>query len=177
MTALAQVSRELDEARGLAIESIYKYLERFPDGLTLTELSQKVWRYSSLRRDQKLLVLDELRSRGMLKEELSRNRNGKMKTTVIPSATIKKECLPAKKAILTPDEIRKKAAEMALLADELEKANKEPGLKRQLDPVRLEIFQSMGAANRSLDDLIDAMAALQDSVNKIKAISSASAGE
>lgn len=51
------------------------------------------------------------------------------------------------------------------------KAGERAEIKKQLDPMKLEILQAYGLASRKFDEFIDAMAALGQSVQKLKNLS------
>lgn len=75
-----------------------------------------------------------------------------------------------KKAV-TPEELRHQAQELMRAAEEAErKLNDRTEIKKQLEPLRLEVLQAYGMASRKFDELVDAMADMEKAVHKLKQI-------
>ena len=61
---------------------------------------------------------------------------------------------------------------MIRAAEEAEKkAGDRAEIKKQLDPLKLEILQSYGMASRKFDEFVDAMADMGKAVQKLKQLS------
>ncbi|EKP2938324.1 hypothetical protein P3K21_005257, partial [Escherichia coli] len=75
------------------------------------------------------------------------------------------------KKTVTPDELRRHAEELIRAAEEAEKKfNDRAEIKKQLDPLKLEILQAYGMASRKFDEFVDAMADMGKAVQKLKQI-------
>jgi uncharacterized protein YaaN involved in tellurite resistance len=76
------------------------------------------------------------------------------------------------KKTVTPEDLRKQAEELIRAAEEAEKkAGDRAEIKKQLDPLKLEILQSYGMASRKFDEFVDAMADMGKAVQKLKQLS------
>ena len=90
--------------------------------------------------------------------------NGVEEETVTENTVIKKT--------VTPEDLRKQAEELIRAAEEAEKkAGDRAEIKKQLDPLKLEILQSYGMASRKFDEFVDAMADMGKAVQKLKQLS------
>lgn len=75
-----------------------------------------------------------------------------------------------KKAV-TPEELRQQAQELMRAAEEAErKLSDRAEIKKQLEPLKLEVLQAYGMASRKFDELVDAMADMEKAVHKLKQI-------
>lgn len=101
-----------------AMSGIRRYVERMPEGATLTQVSQKVRAYARLGKKDKEALIGLIRA---------------------------------------AEEAEKKAIGRA-------------EVKKQLDPLKLEILQSYEMASRKFDDFVDAMADMGKAVQKLKQI-------
>lgn len=160
------------------LSRIKRYVEKMPEGATLTQLSQKVYAYSQLQKKDKELLVEVIRENGMLlvvgdgrtttfhhprfgHQALT---NAVEKETVTENTVIKKT--------VTPEDLRKQAEELIRAAEEAEKkAGDRAEIKKQLDPLKLEILQSYGMASRKFDEFVDAMADMGQAVQKLKQLS------
>ncbi|EPK7527336.1 hypothetical protein [Klebsiella pneumoniae] len=67
------------------------------------------------------------------------------------------------------DALRKQADALIKAAEEAEKkAGERAEIKKQLDPLKLEILQSYGMASRKFDEFVDAMADVGKAVQKLE---------
>ncbi|WP_230492968.1 hypothetical protein [Martelella alba] len=152
-----------------------------PEGVTLTQLSQKVQAYSDLSRKDKELLIDHIRDNEMLavvrasnslKTTLHHPKYGHVSISVPPVADGKPmETLKMTKPV-TPEELRKQAEVLLKAAQEAEdNASARNTIKKQLDPLKLEIFQAYGAMDRKFNELLDAMAEMEKALQKLKQLS------
>lgn len=73
------------------------------------------------------------------------------------------------KQSVTPEALRQQAEALIRAAEEAEKqAGDRAEIKRQLDPLKLEILQAYGMASRKFDEFVDAMADMGQAVQKLK---------
>ena len=72
---------------------------------------------------------------------------------------------------MTPEELRQQAQDLIRAAEEAERNMSDRAeIKRQLDPLKLEVLQAYGMASRKFDEFVDAMADMGNAVQKLKQI-------
>ena len=72
---------------------------------------------------------------------------------------------------VTPEELRQQAQELMRAAEEAErKLSDRAEIKKQLEPLKLEVLQAYGMASRKFDEFVDAMADMGKAVQKLKQI-------
>lgn len=158
------------------LSRVKRFVEKQPDGATLTHLTHKVSAYSSLSRKDKENLIDIIRENSLLcvtddgrTTTLHHPKFGhKSVAPVIASSKPLKEATMNKPAV-TPEELRKQAEALIRAAEEAEKkAGDRAEIKKQLDPLKLEILQDYGMASRKFDEFVDAMADMGKAVQKFK---------
>lgn len=159
------------------LSRVKRYVEKLPEGATLTQLSNKVTEYHRLNRRDRDRLIGIIRESGSLVVI----KTGKMTTIHHPKYGHKPPAVPPAEATgnemsenirVTPEELRRQADEMIRAAEEIEKSTgSRAEIKRQIDPVKLEIMQSYGMASRKFDEFIDAMADLGNAVQKLNQLS------
>ncbi|WP_334676204.1 hypothetical protein [Klebsiella oxytoca] len=148
-----------------------------PEGATLTHLTHKVAAYSGLNRKDKETLIEIIRESGMLcvvddgrSTTLHHPKYGH--NPVAPAMTPPQptmECKMNKQLEVTPEALRKQADALIKAAEEAEKkAGDRAEIKKQLDPLKLEILQAYGMASRKFDEFVDAMAEVGKAVQKLK---------
>lgn len=158
----------------LALACVKRYIEKMPEGANLTQITKKVAAYRQLSRRDKDALIEVIRAVGTLcvvsegKATVLHHPKFGHKSTA-PVAPKKQE-IPVEKKI-TPEQLRRQAEELIRAAEEVEKKTSDRAeIKRQLDPLKLEIFQAYGMASRKFDEFIDAMADMGNVVEKLKQI-------
>jgi hypothetical protein len=158
------------------LSRVKRFIEKQPEGASLTQLTHKVAAYSLLNRKDKEILVDIIRESGMLCVV----NDGRMTTLHHPkfghqsAASASPKTRPSMethvtKSPVTPESLRKQAEALIRAAEEAEKkAGDRAEIKKQLDPLKLEILQSYGMTSRKLDEFIDAMAEMGKAVNKLK---------
>lgn len=161
------------------LSRVKRFVEKMPQGATLTQITHKVPAYSLLNKRDKESLIDIIRDSCLLVVE----HDGRTTTLHHPKfghqsvAPIIQEHRPMKeenvsKQTVTPEDLRKQAEALIRAADEAEKkAGDRAEIKKQLDPLKLEILQSYGMASRKFDEFVDAMADMGKAVQKLKQIS------
>ncbi|MBD5687978.1 hypothetical protein IF824_22320 [Citrobacter freundii] len=158
------------------LSRVKRFVEKQPDGATLTHLTHKVSAYSSLSRKDKENLIDIIRENSLLcitddgrTTTLHHPKFGhKSVAPVIASSKTLKEAT-MNKPTMTPEELRKQAEALIRAAEEAEKkAGDRAEIKKQLDPLKLEILQAYGMASRKFDEFVDAMADMGKAVQKFK---------
>ncbi|EGP1631969.1 hypothetical protein JL092_000784 [Salmonella enterica] len=159
-----------------AMSGIRRYVERMPEGATLTQVSQKVRAYARLGKKDKEALIGLIRDNSLLvvidDGRSTVIHHPKFGHKAIPVMTPAKPMEPPViNQDVTPEKLRKQAEELIRAAEEAEKkAMGRAEVKRQLDPLKLEIFQSYEMASRKFDDFVDAMAEMGKAVQKLKQI-------
>ncbi|HEE9631283.1 TPA: hypothetical protein R8E83_003564 [Escherichia coli] len=160
-----------------ALSCVKRFVERQPAGATLTQLQNKVSAYHQLKIPEKKQLIEIIRETGILCVV----ENGRLMTLHHPkfgheSASQITQKTPVENNMnsvkkVTPEILRQQAEELIRAAEEAEKksASREE-VRRQLDPIKLEILQGYGMASRKFDEFIDAMAELGKSVQKLKTL-------
>ncbi|EAY3826981.1 TPA: hypothetical protein ACV406_003004 [Salmonella enterica] len=160
------------------LSRVKRYVEKMPEGTTLTQLSQKVPAYSQLNKKDKEILIGIIRDSGLLvvthdgrATTLHHPKFGHKAINIVASAPLVTEEPAVIKKTVTPEELRKQAEELIRAAEEAEKKiNDRSEIKKQLDPLRLEVLQSYGMASRKFDEFVDAMADMGKAVQKLKQI-------
>ncbi|ECF1925509.1 hypothetical protein ACOIPX_005505 [Salmonella enterica] len=159
-----------------AMSGIRRYVERMPEGATLTQVSQKVRAYARLDKKDKETLIGIIRDNSLLvvidDGRATTIHHPKFGHKAIPVMTPAKPMEPPVTVNdVTPEELRKQAEELLRAAEEAEKkAIGRAEVKKQLDPLKLEILQSYEMASRKFDDFVDAMADMGKAVQKLKQI-------
>ncbi|EGU9002520.1 hypothetical protein F9N64_18230 [Salmonella enterica] len=158
-----------------AMSGIRRYVERMPEGATLTQVSQKVRAYARLGKKDKEALIGLIRENSLLvvidDGRATTVHHPKFGHKAIPVMTPKPMEPPVINHDVTPEELRKQAEELIRAAEEAEKkAIGRAEVKKQLDPLKLEILQSYEMASRKFDDFVDAMADMGKAVQKLKQI-------
>lgn len=160
------------------LSRIKRFVEKMPEGTTLTQLSQKVYAYNQLQKKDKELLVEIIRENGMLlvvgdgrTTTFHHPRFGhQAMTNAVEEETVTENTVIKK--TVTPEDLRKQAEELIRAAEEAEKkAGDRAEIKKQLDPLKLEILQSYGMASRKFDEFVDAMADMGKAVQKLKQLS------
>ncbi|HED5888887.1 TPA: hypothetical protein R5S02_004106 [Salmonella enterica] len=160
-----------------ALSCVKRFVERQPSGATLTQLQHKVSAYHQLKIPEKKQLIEIIRETGILcvveDGRLTTLHHPKFGHESIKQAGRK---TPAENSMnttnrVTPEILRKQAEELIRAAEEAEKksASREE-VRKQLDPIKLEVLQGYGMASRKFDEFIDAMAELGKSVQKLKSL-------
>ncbi|WP_409248073.1 hypothetical protein [Enterobacter hormaechei] len=160
------------------LSRIKRYVEKMPEGASLTQISQKVYAYNQLNKKDKELLVEIIRDNGLLfvvndgrQTILHHPKFGHQSVAELVNPNEEMENSVIKKPV-TPEELRRQAEELIRAAEEAEKkAGDRAELKKQLDPLKLEILQSYGMASRKFDEFVDAMADMGKAVQKLKQIS------
>ncbi|HCY2092735.1 TPA: hypothetical protein O1I95_005164 [Escherichia coli] len=158
------------------LSRVKRFVDRMPEGATLTQISQKVQAYSLLNKRDKEILIGIIRDSGLLVVA----NDGRTTTLHHPKfghqavnseIPVKTEEPVVIKKTVTPDELRRHAEELIRAAEEAEKKfNDRAEIKKQLDPLKLEILQAYGMASRKFDEFVDAMADMGKAVQKLKQI-------
>ncbi|KAB7710978.1 hypothetical protein GBN32_10200 [Plesiomonas shigelloides] len=161
------------------LSRIRRYVEKMPEGATLTQISQKVKAYSMLDKKDREKLVSIIRENGQLVVA----NEGRTTTLHHPkfgyaavcapqsSATAKLEDKTVVKKPVTPEELRQQAQELMRAAEEAErKLSDRAEIKKQLEPLKLEVLQAYGMASRKFDEFVDAMADMGKAVQKLKQI-------
>lgn len=129
------------------LSRVKRFVERMPEGATLTQISQKVQAYSLLNKRDKEILIGIIRDSGLLVVA----NDGRTTTLHHPKfghqavnseIPVKTEEPVVIKKTVTPDELRRHAEELIRAAEEAEKKfNDRAEIKKQLDPLKLEILQ------------------------------------
>ncbi|MEL4869621.1 hypothetical protein AAEU41_12350 [Pantoea agglomerans] len=163
------------------LSRVKRFVEKMPEGATLTQLTHKVSAYSILNRRDKETLIGIIRDSG----QLCVTDDGRTTTLHHPkfrhkpvvsvlSAPAPAPLLETKvnKQSVTPEELRKQAEALIRAAEEAEKKTSDRAeIKKQLDPLKLEVLQAYGMASRKFDEFVDAMAEMGKAVQKLKQIS------
>lgn len=183
------------------LDEVKAYIEKFPDGVDLTQLHKKVNCYGVLKRKDKELVINHLEQRESILVIKAKpiNHVGREKTFLRhkkygyprdiegyvypvrdkkpePQKTIEMKKPEVKPMTLdakaSPEALRKQAEELLKAAEKAEReANENDLFNKKLAPVKLEILQSVGAVQRKFDELMDCMGTLEKAAQKLKEIS------
>ncbi len=161
------------------LSRIKRYVEKMPEGATLTQLSQKVSAYNQLSKKDKELLVEIISETGLLcvvnegrLTTFHHPKFGYQPAVGSPAKPITEMESSVIKKPVTPEELRRQAEELIRAAEEAEKkAGDRAEIKKQLDPLKLEILQSYGMASRKFDEFVDAMADMGKAVQKLKQIS------
>ncbi len=162
------------------LSRVKRFIEKMPEGATLTVLAHKVTAYRQLSRRDKGVLIDILRDSGMLcviddgrTTSLHHPKFGHQTTiAAVPVQENVMESAVLTKQPVTPETLRKQAEALIRAAEEAEKkAGDRAEIKKQFDPLKLEILQAYGLSSRKFDEFIDAMADLGKSVQKLKDLS------
>lgn len=159
------------------LSRVKRFVEKQPEGATLTHLTHKVAAYSGLTRKDKETLIDIIRESGLLcviddgrSTTLHHPKYGHKSVAPVmtpPQPTM--ECKMNKQLEVTPEALRKQADTLIKAAEEAEKkAGDRAEIKKQLDPLKLEILQAYGMASRKFDEFVDAMAEVGKAVQKLK---------
>lgn len=124
------------------LSRVKRFVERQPEGATLTHLTHKVAAYSGLNRKDKETLIEIIRESGMLCV-IDDGRS----TTLHHPKYGHKSVAP----VMTPPQ-----------------PTMECKMNKQLDPLKLEILQAYGMASRKFDEFVDAMAEVGKAVQKLK---------
>jgi len=157
------------------LSRVKRFVERMPEGASLTLISQKVYAYNQLQKKDKELLIGIIRESGILcvvgdgrTTTIHHPRFGHQSISSAPDVTPVTEIALSNKTV-TPEELRKQAEELIRAAEAAEKkAGDREAMKKQLDPLRLEILQAYGMANRKFDEFVDAMADMGTAIQKLK---------
>ena len=160
------------------LSRVKRFVERMPEGATLTQISQKVQAYSLLNKRDKEALIGIIRDSGHLvvvndgrTTTLHHPKFGHKAVSRMVSASLRTEESAVIKKTVTPEELRRQAEELIRAAEEAEKKfNDRAEIKKQLDPLKLEILQAYGMASRKFDEFVDAMADMGKAVQKLKQI-------
>lgn len=160
------------------LSRVKRFVERMPEGATLTQISQKVQAYSLLNKRDKEILIGIIRDSGLLvvasdgrTTTLHHPKFGHQAVNCEIPVPVKTEEPVVIKKTVTPDELRRHAEELIRAAEEAEKKfNDRAEIKKQLDPLKLEILQAYGMASRKFDEFVDAMADMGKAVQKLKQI-------
>ncbi|HAK5377329.1 TPA: hypothetical protein H1V70_004767 [Salmonella enterica] len=160
------------------LSRVKRFVERMPEGATLTQICQKVQAYSLLSKKDKEILIGIIRDSGLLvvvhdgrSTTLHHPKFGHKAVGSKVSAPVKTEESAVIKKTVTPEELRRQAEELIRAAEEAEKKfNDRAEIKKQLDPLKLEILQAYGMASRKFDEFVDAMADMGKAVQKLKQI-------
>ncbi|TQN81308.1 UNVERIFIED_ORG: hypothetical protein FHU01_1892 [Citrobacter freundii] len=160
------------------LSRVKRFVERMPEGATLTQISQKVQAYSLLNKRDKEILIGIIRDSGLLvvasdgrTTTLHHPKFGHQAVNCEIPVPVKTEETVVIKKTVTPDELRRHAEELIRAAEEAEKKfNDRAEIKKQLDPLKLEILQAYGMASRKFDEFVDAMADMGKAVQKLKQI-------
>lgn len=161
------------------LSRIKRYVEKMPEGATLTQISQKVSAYNQLSKKDKELMVEIISETGLLYvvnegrlTTFHHPKFGYQPAVGSPAKPITEMESSVIKKPVTPEELRRQAEELIRAAEEAEKkAGDRAEIKKQLDPLKLEILQSYGMASRKFDEFVDAMADMGKAVQKLKQIS------
>lgn len=158
------------------LSRVKRFVEKLPEGATLTQLTHKVAAYNALNRKDKEALIQVISETGLLIV----SDEGRTTTLHHPKfghkdvasvAMIKKPLMESivNKTPITPADLRKQAEALIRAAEEAEKkAGDRAEIKKQLDPMKLEVLQAYGMASRKFDEFVDAMAEMGKAVNKLK---------
>jgi hypothetical protein len=158
------------------LSRVKRFVEKQPEGATLTQLANKVNEYHALNRKDREALIGILRESGQIcvvddgrLTTLHHPKFGHPATAMIAREETKPMEKTVQKAPVTPEELRKQAAALIQAAEEVEKKTTDRAeIKKQLDPMKLEILQAYGMASRKFDDFVDAMAEMGKAVQKLK---------
>ncbi|MEB7574106.1 hypothetical protein [Klebsiella pneumoniae] len=124
------------------LSRVKRFVERMPEGATLTQISQKVQAYSLLNKRDKEILIGIIRDSGLLVVA----NDGRTTTLHHPKfghqavnseIPVKTEEPVVIKKTVTPDELRRYAEELIRAAEDAEKKfNDRAEIKKQLDPLR-----------------------------------------
>ncbi|HHR4201267.1 TPA: hypothetical protein ACS509_000951 [Salmonella enterica] len=159
-----------------AMSGIRRYVERMPEGATLTQVSQKVRAYARLDKKDKETLIGIIRDNSLLvvidDGRSTTIHHPKFGHKAIPVITpVKPMESPVTEKNVSPEVLRKQAEVLIRIAEEAEKkAIGRAEVKKKLDPLKLEILQSYEMASRKFDDFVDAMADMGKAVQKLKQI-------
>ena len=161
------------------LSRIKRYVEKMPEGASLTQISQKVSAYNQLSKKDKELLVEIISETGLLcvvnegrLTTFHHPKFGYQPAVGSPAKPITEMESSVIKKPVTPEELRRQAEELIRAAEEAEKkAGDRAEIKKQLDPLKLEILQSYGMASRKFDEFVDAMADMGKAVQKLKQIS------
>lgn len=166
------------------LSRVKRYVEKLPEGATLTQISNKVSEYHKLNRKDRAHLIEIIRDSG----QLVVLNTGKATIIHHPKYGYKPQSEPPEipapmPAVymggemstmnkVTPEELRRQAEEMIRAAAAIEETTiNRAEIKKQLDPVKLEVMQSYGMASRKFDEFIDAMSELGNAVQKLNQLS------
>lgn len=157
------------------LSRVKRFVERQPEGVTLTLLTQKVSAYSDLSRKDKAALIDIIRESGSLcvaedgrSTILYHPKFGHQSASPAAKPILKMDTQMTKQSV-TPEALRQQAEALIRAAEEAEKqAGDRAEIKRQLDPLKLEILQAYGMASRKFDEFVDAKADMGQAVQKLK---------
>lgn len=161
------------------LSRVKRYVEKLPEGATLTQISNKVFEYHKLNRKDKYQLVQIMRDSGALvvldvgKSTIIHHPKYGHKPPAVPeppAVTTGNEMNTKSK--VTPEELRRQAEEMIRAAAAMEETTTNRAeIKKQLDPVKLEVMQAYGMASRKFDEFIDAMSELGNAINKLNQLS------
>ncbi len=178
------------------LAEVKSYVEKMPDGVTLTNLSNKVGSFCSLSKNDKDKLIKFLSEREGILVIQAKARAGKNMTTFLrhkkfgypkeipgyiypinkPIEEIKQvESKPEQDIMeklsipVSPDALRKQAEQLIKAAEAAEKmASENDSFNKKLNPVKLEILQAVGAIQRKFDEMMDCVGVLEKAANKLK---------
>ncbi len=166
------------------LSRVKRYVEKLPEGATLTQISNKVSEYHKLNRKDRTHLVEIIRDSGQLivvntgkATIIHHPKYGYKPSSSQPEAPAQ---MPAvytggqmnSMGKVTPEELRRQAEEMIRAAAAIEETTTSRAeIKKQLDPVKLEVMQAYGMASRKFDEFIDAMSELGNAVQKLNQLS------
>jgi hypothetical protein len=183
------------------LAEVKSYVEKMPDGVTLSKLSNKVGAFGSLSKREKDNLIDFLEQRESILVIQAKPLNGKnmmtflrhkkygypssmpgyqypVKTPQINATKINQPTEKQDKKMETltipnsPEALRKQAEQLLKAAEEAEKKRNESDFfNKKLQPVKLEICQAVGKMQRKIDEIIDCMDEVNKSLQKLKDLS------
>ncbi|MTH45386.1 hypothetical protein [Intestinirhabdus alba] len=181
------------------LAEVKSYVEKMPDGVTLTKLSNKVGVFGSLTKKEKTTLIDFLEQRESILVIQAKPLNGKnlmtflrhkkfgypntipgyvypvkkQQAATIPEPIERQEKIMETLSIPTsPEALRKQAERLLKAAEEAEKKRNETDfMNKQLAPIKLEICQAAGKMQRKLDEFIDCMDEMNKAIQKFKDLS------
>lgn len=183
------------------LAEVKSYVEKMPEGVTLTRLSNKVGAFGSLNKREKEALIEFLEQRESILVLHARPVNGKnmmtflrhkkygypnsipgyiypVKQPNLKSVTTAEPQKQQEKSMETlsiptsPEALRKQAEQLLKAAEEAEKKRSENDFfNKKLQPVKLEICQAAGKMQRKLDEFIDCMDEMNKAIQKLKDLS------
>lgn len=180
------------------LSEVKAFVTRMPDGVYLPDLKAKVASFRALNNKEQAELINFIRARENILVLECRPLHAKRTTlmfrhkryghpnempgfeypikkqpTKTPDKSIEKtQETTMQRQTKTPAQLRKEAEELLRAAEAAEKLASESDLfNKKLAPVKLEVLQAVGAAQRKFDELMDCFGVLEKAAQKLKELS------